>query len=103
MSASLVSVSENFDIGEKVGKDLVSRSVASPVLKDISAAQKMFPRFAVVHRCMCIYIIYYILGTGLTAKSDEFSDKFQTGFDPPPLIFIELYRNFSENVQKGPL
>ena len=81
---SLVSVSENFDIGEKVGKDLVSRSVASPVLKDISAAQKMFPRFAVVHRCMCIYIIYYILGTRHTAKSDEFSDKFQTAFDPPP-------------------
>ena len=45
---------KNFDIGEKVGKDLVRRSVASPVLKDISAAQKMFPRFAVVNRCMCI-------------------------------------------------
>ena len=43
------------------------------------------------------------LGKGGATKSDEFSEKFQTAFDPP-LIFGKLYCNFfSENVRKKPL
>ena len=35
------------------------------------------------------------LGTDGATKSDEFSKKFQTAFDPPPpLIFGKLYCNF---------
>ena len=29
-----------------------------------------------------------------TSKTDEFSEKFQTAFDPPPLIFGKLYCKF---------
>ena len=34
------------------------------------------------------------LGTGGHKKMDEFSEKFQTAFDPPPLIFGKLCSNF---------
>ena len=34
------------------------------------------------------------LDKGGATKSDEFLEKFQTAFDPAPLIFGKLYRNF---------
>ena len=34
------------------------------------------------------------LGNGGATKLDEFSEKFQTAFDPPPLIFGKLYCKF---------
>ena len=34
------------------------------------------------------------LGKGPATKSDEFSEKFQTAFDPSPLIFGKLYCKF---------
>ena len=36
------------------------------------------------------------LGTGGPTKMDEFSEKFQTAFDPPPLIFGKLYCGFRD-------
>ena len=33
-------------------------------------------------------------GTGQGTKTDEFSEKFQTAFDPPPLIFGKSYCKF---------
>ena len=33
------------------------------------------------------HIWFWILGTGDDTKTDKFSEKFQTAFDPPPLIF----------------
>ena len=45
-----------------------------------------------------IYGLYYIhflsLGKGGATKLDEFAEKFQTAFNPPPLIFGKLYCNF---------
>ena len=38
------------------------------------------------------------LGTGQVNKSDEFSEKFQTAFDPPPLIFGKLYCAFRDKI-----
>ena len=35
-----------------------------------------------------------LLGTGDATKTDEFSGKFQTAFDLPPLIFGKSYCNF---------
>ena len=35
------------------------------------------------------------LGTDHVTKKDEFSEKFQTAIDPPPLIFWKSYYNFS--------
>ena len=32
------------------------------------------------------------------SKSDEFSEKFQTAFDPPPLIFGKLYCGFRDKI-----
>ena len=38
------------------------------------------------------------IGTGGGTKTDEFSEKFQRAFDPPSLIFGNLYcKSFSEN------
>ena len=37
------------------------------------------------------------LGKDPATKSDEFLEKFQTVFDPSPLIFGELYCNFFYN------
>ena len=34
------------------------------------------------------------LGKGPATKSDGFLEKFQTAFDPPPLIFGKSYSNF---------
>ena len=34
------------------------------------------------------------LGKGPATKLDEFLEKFQTAFDPPPLIFRKLHCNF---------
>ena len=36
----------------------------------------------------------YQLGTPTPSKTDGFSEKFQTAFDPPPLIFGKLCCNF---------
>ena len=36
----------------------------------------------------------YLLGKGPATKSDEFLEKFQTAFDPTPLIFGKLYCKF---------
>ena len=39
-----------------------------------------------------------------TSKTDEFSEKFQTAFDPPSLIFGKLYCNFFKlKPEKTPL
>ena len=35
-------------------------------------------------------------GTEHVSKSDEFSEKFQTAFDPPPLILGKLYCAFRD-------
>ena len=32
------------------------------------------------------------------SKTDEFSEKFQTAFDPPPLIFGKLYCGFRDKI-----
>ena len=45
-------------------------------------------------KIVLIQIIYLELGKGKNTKSDEFSEKFQTAFDPLPLIFGKLYCNF---------
>ena len=37
-----------------------------------------------------------MLGTGQVNKSDEFSEKFQTAFDPAPLIFGKLHCAFRD-------
>ena len=37
-----------------------------------------------------------------TSKTDEFSEKFQTAFDPPPSFSENYFAIFSENVQKRP-
>ena len=36
-------------------------------------------------------IVDHHLGTGHATKSDEFLEKIQTAFDPPPLIFGKIY------------
>ena len=43
-----------------------------------------------------IFLIFYSKGLGKDAatKSDEFLEKLQTAFDPPPLIFGKLYCKF---------
>ena len=41
-----------------------------------------------------ILVVLSLLGTPSPSKIDEFSEKFQTAFDPPPLIFGKLYCNF---------
>ena len=41
-------------------------------------------------------IVY--LGTGHVNRSDEFSEKFQTAFEPPPLIFGKLHCAFRDKI-----
>ena len=44
-----------------------------------------------------------LLGKGGATKSDEFSEKFQTAFDSPSLIFGKLYCNFFRTMsEKSP-
>ena len=38
------------------------------------------------------------LGTPAITKTDEFSEKFDTVFDPPPLIFGKLYCGFRDKI-----
>ena len=40
-------------------------------------------------------MVYFpLIGTGGGTKTDDFLEKFQTAFDPPPLIFGKLYCKF---------
>ena len=39
-------------------------------------------------------VVFAILGMPCTSKTDEFLEKLQTAFDPPPLIFGKSYCNF---------
>ena len=41
-------------------------------------------------------------GTGHATKSDEFSEKFQTAFDPPP-HFQKIMLHFLEPSEKKPI
>ena len=38
------------------------------------------------------------LGKGGVSKTDEFLEKFQTAFDPPPLIFGKSYCAFRDKI-----
>ena len=49
---------------------------------------------SILNKVMKCLFLKLFLGTGHTTKSDEFSKKFQTALDPPPLIFGKLYCNF---------
>ena len=42
--------------------------------------------------------MYAVLGMPYITKTDEFSEKFQTPFDPPPLIFRKLYCGFCDKI-----
>ena len=44
-----------------------------------------------------------VLGTGDNTKADEFSEKFQTAFDPTPLIFGKSCYNFFRRVDQKAL
>ena len=48
-----------------------------------------------IYRKQKAWHVNYVLGTHSPSKTDEFSEKFQTAFDPPhPLIFGKLCCNF---------